>query len=365
MKFYVDIYLDHNLGDDLFLDTLLQRYPEHEFNVGVPGHIHQLNEHFKKYHNIKIVKPIGIKNILDAFKYDVYVLIGGSIYMDLGPKFHRIWLSRLIKSMFFLLKGKPFFVIGANLGPFNTRLGKILLWMHFNLVRHISVRDAHSYNILKKWKIFNTYSMAPDVVFSHKSNLNSVECDGEILGISVINTKRHVQAKSAYIDKMRSLITHYLGRSSENKVLIMGFDGGLENDDEVIQEILKNESVENLLASGRIEVINYSPQIDMMTYLNKINQCKSIVCSRFHAMILAMKYNKRIYPICYSEKMENVLLDMKSQILGIKYENIGDLRVNDVLDNLMLDNSSYFNKKDMDAAEKHFSCIDVFIESRK
>lgn len=31
MKIYLDAFLSQNLGDDLFLDILLKRYPNHKF----------------------------------------------------------------------------------------------------------------------------------------------------------------------------------------------------------------------------------------------------------------------------------------------------------------------------------------------
>ena len=361
MKFYVDIYLDHNLGDDLFLDTLLQRYPEHDFYVGIPSHVERLNIHFNRYSNLKKISPIGIKNIFNVIDFDAYILIGGSVYMDLNKSFRRLWLSRLFKSIICALSQKPFYVIGANLGPFNTKLGKLLLFIHFNVIKHISVRDKHSYDLLKRWKKFNTYSIAPDVVFSHTTKTTSTSTSTSTLGISVINTSRHIYAQEAYIKKIAALINLYLSKSSSNSILLMGFDGGLENDNAIIQRVLEDQNMD------RIKVLNYSPDLDMMSFLNEFKKCDSIVCSRFHAMILAIKYNKKIFPICYSEKMSNVLLDMKHENLGINYENIDDLDVERVVDELSLVNNED-NKKlrnleveYMKSAVNHFNCIDSII----
>lgn len=365
MKFYVEIYLDHNLGDDLFLDTLLQRYPEHEFYVGVPEHISHLNLHFKKYNNLKKIKPISFNNALMVMRFNAYILIGGSVYMDLNKGFHKLWLSRLLKSFICLVTGKPFFVLGANLGPFNTKIGKVLLWMHFNLIEHISVRDLHSYNFLKKWKKFGSFDVLPDIVFSHKDEFANRPRENNTLGISVINTKRHLHVQDIYVKKMRELVCRHLVKYPSGKVLIMGFDGGLENDGDVIEKVLADDSMNIALNSGSIEIINYTPDIDMLAYLSKFQQCNAVICSRFHAMILAMKYEQSYFPICYSEKMENVLLDMKSNVSGIKYENISDLNVNEVLNFLFAGGTGSFDKTKIHTAKEHFNCVDKFIASKK
>lgn len=364
MKFYIDIYLDHNLGDDLFLDTLLQRYPEHDFYVGIPLHIKHLNAHFEKYSNLKVTKPIGIKNIFSMLEYDAYLLIGGSIYMDLNESYHRLWLSRLIKSFVSLITGKPFFVLGANLGPLNTRLGKFLLFIHFNLVKHITVRDCNSYNLLKKWKKFNSFSLAPDIVFSHKNDFD-ISRGNAILGVSVINNQRDKNCQEDYIQKIISLINEYFERSAEHKVTILGFDGGLENDDVVIKEVLRDHKIKEKLSSGSLDVLNYTPSIKLMDYLETLSKCDYFICSRFHAMILAMKYDKVFFPICYSNKMESVLLDAQCNELGIKYKNIAALDVRQVIDRLLNDeNSTSFNKEYMKKSNDHFSCIDNLISSQ-
>ncbi|MBO1366913.1 polysaccharide pyruvyl transferase family protein [Vibrio cholerae] len=364
MKFYVEIYLDHNLGDDLFLDTLLQRYPEHKFYVGMPEHITNLNVHFKKYNNLKTIKPINFKNAFKLIGFDAHILIGGSIYMDLNNGFHKLWLSRLLKSFICFVTGKPFFVLGANLGPFNTKIGTLLLWMHFNLINHISVRDSHSFNILEKWKKIGSFDVLPDVVFSHDVEFPKRKQDNNILGISVINTKRHPHAQDAYVKKIRELTYQYLIKFPSGKVLIMGFDGGLENDGDVIKKILSDDRMKMSVEDGSVEVNDYNQNVDMLDYLDDFQQCNAVICSRFHAMILAMKYEQRFFPICYSEKMENVLLDMKSSVAGIKYENISYLNVNEVMEFLFQDGTTFFDKTKIHTAKEHFNCIDELIASK-
>ena len=45
MKIYLNAYIAQNLGDDLFLDILLKRYPNHEFYAitQIKNEYHQTN----------------------------------------------------------------------------------------------------------------------------------------------------------------------------------------------------------------------------------------------------------------------------------------------------------------------------------
>ena len=50
---FLECYLAHNLGDDLFLETLLRRYPDVHFTCVVDGSYDWLLE---RYHNISLVR---------------------------------------------------------------------------------------------------------------------------------------------------------------------------------------------------------------------------------------------------------------------------------------------------------------------
>lgn len=60
---FLECYLAHNLGDDLFLETLLRRYPDVHFTCVVDGSYDWLLE---RYHNISLVRPPRKKSALGA-----------------------------------------------------------------------------------------------------------------------------------------------------------------------------------------------------------------------------------------------------------------------------------------------------------
>lgn len=112
---FLECYLAHNLGDDLFLETLLRRYPDVHFTCVVDGSYDWLLE---RYHNISLVRPprkksalggrlsllssISYTNELAALKCQsvrncgILVVIGGSLYIQ------PIWKHSLFTTVFSL-----------------------------------------------------------------------------------------------------------------------------------------------------------------------------------------------------------------------------------------------------------------------
>lgn len=58
---FLECYLAHNVGDDLFLETLLRRYPDTHFTCVADGSYDWLLE---RYHNISLVRPPRKKSAL-------------------------------------------------------------------------------------------------------------------------------------------------------------------------------------------------------------------------------------------------------------------------------------------------------------
>ena len=92
---FVKAYLNQNLGDDLFVDILVKRYPQHNFMIIVPNKNYY---HFSKYKNVKLIKLNKVKklinflsfklidkNIFESYyekKCDLTVTIGGSLFIQ-------------------------------------------------------------------------------------------------------------------------------------------------------------------------------------------------------------------------------------------------------------------------------------------
>ncbi len=84
MKIYVNAYLENNLGDDLFIKILTERYKKHKFYSITKGFKNYTKNNFKVYSNkyiFKVLKKFELEKYL-ANKFDLVITIGGSMYQE-------------------------------------------------------------------------------------------------------------------------------------------------------------------------------------------------------------------------------------------------------------------------------------------
>src|SRR5690625_1788610 len=162
-------YTKFNLGDDLFIKVLSERYTKTKFILYAPkGYkrvfekndnikIHASDSFFNRTINYILRKLFGSsrEKILKK-KVDAIVHIGGSIFME-----NINWQRRqLIRKNTFK---KPYFVLGANFGPYQT-MGFYESYKEiFEDYTDICFRDTYSYKLFENMK---NVRVADDIVFS-------------------------------------------------------------------------------------------------------------------------------------------------------------------------------------------------------
>jgi len=339
MKFFVYYYNDSNLGDDLFLDVLVRRYPQHQFYIQSDESSPVLNESLLTANNLYFTqKAFYYKNIDEQSNlYDGVIMIGGSLFQDLSYSFYRGFIGRILFFRQLQKLGKKVYVMGSNLGPFKTMFGKILLKNTLKYVNYICVRDKYSFDLLNQWKLGNKTGLAPDIIFGYDYQPRAqVASAKNILGISILNTKLNPEVRDVYIHKMAELINAYLEQDNTHQVRLFGFDGGHENDGLIIDLVL-NE----VLYKTRVTKIEYNAKITIEEYLELFLECGFMVANRFHSMVLAAKYNIPFYPIIYSKKTSNVLSDMKYPFDSIEYANIAQLDSQALIKSIMTNQRNF------------------------
>ena len=194
MKVYVDAYLAQNLGDDLFIDILTKRYPNHKFlAISKKQCKHNLK-------NLKVVSNSYLYRTVKKFqleKYlanmcDVVVSIGGSMYMENNDNTRDFSLG----------KNKRY-ILGTNFGPYQTKEYYNNLKKVFKNAEDVCFREKYSYDLFKD---LPNVRYAPDIVFSmNTSNVNVTNRKKAI--ISVISCKRKLNNKytKLYENKMIEL----------------------------------------------------------------------------------------------------------------------------------------------------------------
>lgn len=370
-RIFVDFYGALNIGDDLFIKILVERYPEHVFILILDE---KYRAPFINYKNIIFINPIKInflfraaskfnkrlkgffsKIVLNQTKkliddifigVDGYINIGGSIFME--PK------SITLHDILYEYKANKLksnkFIIGANFGPYSSESFKNKYRNIFSNFTDVSFRDTAS---KLEFPTLTNIRVNPDVVFQLNAG-NAIKRDKkECIGISIINLKRRNIdcSHKDYFLYIVDLIEKYTSKGKEVKLFSFCF---VEGDLDFAKEIMSKLSPSAL---SRVSLINYEGDIDKLIF--EISTVTIMYATRFHAMILGFMYCDIVIPISYSKKMDNLLKDINfnGQVVDIK--NILDTK-SDVINNNK-SNSLNLNTISLNS-EKHFDKLDVYLK---
>lgn len=309
-KVLIKAYTKRNLGDDLFIKILCERYPDTLFYI-----ICEKNNSkpFKDIKNLKVIPKIKyIDSILNRVnisvninelkltqKYgdvDATVHIGGSIFIQ-----SKYWKKKIKSYKNSITTSNNFFIIGSNFGPYSVDLFKDSYRNIFKIVNDVCFRDFNSYNLFKE---LTNVRYAPDVVFN--LNINDIPIEKpkqKNVIISVIDLSWRPELKEfsiLYEVMLEKLICRLINQNY--KVTLMSFCEN-EKDEVVIKRLL--DRVQN----SKLDSYFYRDNLEGA--LKVIKSSSGIIATRFHAMILGWVFNKPTVPIAYSQKMINILDDIK------------------------------------------------------
>ncbi|SHR97647.1 colanic acid biosynthesis protein [Mycobacteroides abscessus subsp. abscessus] len=358
-KILVDAYFQQNLGDDLFIKVLLDRYPNFEFHLLTAKKEYELT--FRHYKNIKILKSSELKfgkwsynlfyklneSFLNFRQYDAYVLIGGSIFIQ-----NSNWEEQLKERSYLPKKfnelGKKTFIIGANFGPYDNKLFHEKYKSFFTMFDDICFRDKYSYNVFKE---SNNVRMGPDVIFNLK--IEEIEKLDNTIGISLIDLETRenlVKYSHNYNMKSKEIITGLV--DAGYKIRLFSFCEN-EGDNKVINDILKNID-ENYLEN--IKVINYKGNINEI--LKDLQECCTVIGSRFHSIILSLLFKSKTIPIIYSEKTTYQLNDLNFKGNNYTIRDIDQLNLN-IIKGIIEDDSFIPSFEFLESPEVQFKALDL------
>jgi colanic acid/amylovoran biosynthesis protein len=365
-KIYLRCVYRKNLGDDIFIYLLCNRYANSFFTLNYSGanivtpieNLKVININFNIYRIFRKISSIFNKrNFLETlalkyFKIDSIILIGGSLFME--PKNYRYDLKDVNLKWYDKIN-KDSYIIGANIGPvYSETYIKNMKEQVFAKSKDICLRDAKSYEYVKE---LSNVRYASDIVFSlDVSKYLNINEEKKVI-ISVIDLiKKARQIKNPNLEKYEEciccLIESFINKGY--KVELMSFCKE-EGDEIAINRILSNSKYSS-------QVSKYFYDGDIYDAIRELSTAKVIVGTRFHANILGLILNKTILPISYNDKTINMLNDLnfKGKIIDINdMDNFDSNSITYEDLNYKLDVS--FQKKD---AERHFEVLDKVLERR-
>lgn len=155
-----------NLGDELLLKACIkilnERGISNEEIIVLSNNPVRTRENF----NVKSVNRWKFSEVVKAMREaSNFILGGGGLFQDTTSVKSVVYywgIVRLAK-----LLGLKIFAWGQSIGPFNSKISKILTGDAFRLCERVNVRDENSFNIAKELKIKNP-ELGQDLVMTLK-----------------------------------------------------------------------------------------------------------------------------------------------------------------------------------------------------
>ena len=298
-KIFILAYAKANLGDDLFIYMLLKKYPHTLFYINIENE--ENAKLFKNFSNITIYsEKEKVLTKQNANQYDGYIYIGGSIFMEGGVVYNIT--EQFLEFMKECKKNNiPFCYVSSNFGPYYTEEYLNLAKEVFKNCTSISFRDKYSANLFKD---ISTVHYLPDLAFSYvPENIEKIK---NTVGISVIDLSIRnslSNKEQCYYKMLEKNVKQYILQGK--KVTLFSFCK-YEGDERAIKAFLNGLPEEY---AKQINIVKYDGNIN--EFLKEYSKMEYMVCARFHAMILSVVFGQKCEIMSYSNKIENVIDDLK------------------------------------------------------
>jgi colanic acid/amylovoran biosynthesis protein len=372
----VQCYLSQNLGDDLFLRTLLRRYPNQNFVIIANDGYASWAERYK---NLKLLaEPVindatsFIGRVLAHIENEVavrkkaklyaggraLVSIGGSIFME--PQPGNRFLASLKSRYNLVLYNKIYtasqhtFICGANFGPYHSERYRATYQALFQQqCDDVCFRDHYSQGLFQQ---LANVRYAPDILFGTEFPI--VEKRRKVF-FSLVDLVGNVdkfhelcRKGSEYEDWIMKLTKAYYKKGYDD-IVYCSFCSA-EGDDKAVIRLARRAKQSGI----EVTQLFYRDNIDEI--LSNIAEAEIVIGTRFHATILGLVAQAKVVPIIYSDKTRNVLEDMNFEMndaVDLRNFHAQDISICDrVIEHPVVDISH-----EVRDSVKHFAAFDSFL----
>ncbi|MCA5599148.1 MULTISPECIES: polysaccharide pyruvyl transferase family protein [Lactiplantibacillus] len=313
----VKCYLKSNLGDDLFLATLVKRYPEQKFEVFVDP---QYATKYSGIHNVRVIKKGILFRVLNRLcklitsggiysliktRYSAVVEIGGSIFpeRERNPKVdpEREYLANHLSH---------YFVIGSNFGPYKTDEFLKEYRNFFKKIEGAVFRDKKTYDLFSD---LSNVKYAPDVVFTLPLSENKVDSSSDkdkYVVISLIDLSINDVSRQSGLRSMAQQYENYVTKvalellSQNYTIKFLPFSTA-QNDLLVSKRI--RERILGVDSKANVSIIDSSND---QYKLETIKNSTLLISTRYHSMILGWLFNVPQLVLVYGDKTKQVINDL-------------------------------------------------------
>lgn len=338
-KVFVHAYLNYNLGDDLMVQILCRRYPYVRFSVIADE---RYKEVYKNVPNLKVYLYNGkqakfwnrlwkrLKGAEDGFRKmllrtsDVTIHIGGSSFVQHYDDYSAFFntdatMRRLSKKML---------AIGQNFGPYTDENYYRQYYELLGRYDGVTFRDQASYRL---FEALPNVKKAADVVFCCGREM-ILEADRPREKKKVLFSVIRMEGRDgkfaispyaeAYGRFIVALAERYLKKGYE--VEFISFCGP-QGDSYAAAEMISRIGEEY-----RSRVSQYDYETDIEACIRHFDEAEIVVGTRFHSVILGWLKGKKVLPIVYDTKTQNIMDDFQYDTY-VRLEQLQDMDVEQLI----------------------------------
>ena len=305
MKIILEAFFDNNFGDDLFIGTVFNRYPDAEFYAFWDSlHPAVLNQ-------VQVMERLHIRpgncRMMEEEHFDGYIMVGGDVFMNWGNFRERIARMEAVKK-----HGGFVALLGFNLYEEYCEQTLADLRTMMQLADVVLPRDAATAERLHKIVPDVEVTCSADMAFTARYDTAKTDTR-EILGIAPRRKYQAADAEHAdYCAGMAAIADGWLEAHPAGIARFLAFSAGSFDDADVSREIIA------LMKHGnRTEIVPHTG--DMGVFLEQLKNCTAMLPTRFHGLVFALIYNIPFVAVTYEVKLNQLLDELNYKGLRLPY----------------------------------------------
>lgn len=364
-RVFIHAYAAGNLGDDLLIRILCERYPKVKFRMFVDA---EYQHYYSEIGNLKLYSPTEriaviidkllkrIKNVDRGFwkilvkTADVTVHIGGSVFVqhleDYSPAFQ---LDETLQRL-----SKKIIVMGANFGPYTDESYYRKYHDLLKKYESVSFRDKYSAELFAD---LPNVIYAPDIAFNFKIKGKFITQKRVLFSVIDLKSRDGKFAIHGHASEYKSFLVKMIKRYIQNgyEIELLGFCT-MQGDEDAVREIAEQLNIEE---RNKVSKSSYRGNLDEC--IQKFAESEIIIATRFHAVILGWLMGKQVFPIIYDQKTEKVLDDMSVTCCVSLDALQEDMDIDEVICQIEKSEAPPLNEI-IKIAEKHFTVLDKILQ---
>ena len=337
-RVFIHAYAAGNVGDDLLIRILCERYPKTRFVICADS---SYKKRYADLKNLRVFSPEdktvrymdkilkrikncdnGMWKLLLKSSYAA-VHIGGSVFVQHQDDFTAAYhLDCQLRAL-----SRRLFVVGANFGPYTDdnyyRSYRKLLSSY----EGVCFRDRYS---KKLFNDFPNVRYAPDVVFNYRQTKKIRTKKQALFSVVYLDNRGGKYSISQYAEEYYSLMAELAEQCIEKGYSVRFVSFCRMQEDEKAVSII----VDRMGDKYKEAVSTFFYDMNERECVKQFYESELIVGTRFHSIILGWMAEKKVLPVVYDRKTLHTLEDLGVEDY-ILLEELKKIRASEAVEHLI------------------------------